>query len=322
MAIQGMIETESRSGADSRDTRLERHGARRGIPEKMADALGWFSLGLGLTEIVAPRALAKFIGVPRRPMMMRLMGLREVVTGVGILTTRRPEGWLWARLGGDMIEMAALAGASTSRRAKGKRLTAAMGAVAGVTVLDAICAQQLSARRRGKFWDSVRFTASVLINRSPEECYQYWHDIEKLPTFLDHLKSVRITGEGRSHWVAKGPGGKDISWDAEITEDIPNELIAWRSLGGGDIVTSGRVRFEAAPGNRGTIVRVLMDYQLPARLGGVPVTKLLGRDPGHRVRKDLLRFKQLLETGEIATTEGQPAGRRSGATWLDRTVRI
>src|SRR5581483_6890981 len=98
------------------------------------------------------------------------------------------------------------------------------------------------------------------INRSPEDCYKYWRDIAKLPTFIEHLKSVRVTGGNRSHWVSQSPLGDNLEWEAEITEDSVNECIAWRSVEGTGFRNWGRVRFEAAPGGRGTIVRLLMNY--------------------------------------------------------------
>lgn len=315
MATRDITKTERRSGATGIAVARE-HDFRGGAPQKVAEALGWFSIGLGLTEIVAPRALSKWIGVPRRTTVMRLMGLREVAAGVGILTTRQKADWLWARVGGDMIDLVALARASRSRHSKPERVGVAVAAVAGVTALDAVCARQLENRQ------TAHIAASTIVNRPPEECYRFWRDIEKLPTFIEHLKSVRVTGDHRSHWIVKGPAGNDISWDAEITEDVPNERIAWRSLDASDIRNSGSVQFEPARGGRNTIVRVRMHYQLPTRIGGRLLSKVLGRDPGLRMRKDLLRFKQMLEAGETATTEGQPAGRPSGTTVLDRMARI
>lgn len=219
------------------------------------------------------------------------------------------------------MDMAALFRASHSRRSNSGRMAVAMGSVAGVTVLDALCARRLCVEQ-GTSEDATHFTASTAINRSPEECYRHWRDLEKLPTFFENLRSVQDTGDNRSHWVATIPGGREISWEAEITEDTPNELIAWRSVEGSEFQNWGRVRFAPAPGGRGTLVRVLMDYELPASAGGSMAATFLGKDPGQQVRKNLIRFKQMLEAGEIATTEGQSAGRRSGATWLDRMARI
>ena len=131
---------------------------------------------------------------------------------------------------------------------------------------------------------------------------------------MNHLKSVQVTGSNRSHWVAKGPAGKSIEWDAEVTDDQPGELIAWRSLPGADVDHAGTVRFNRAPGGRGSIVKVNMEYRPPGGLLGGKLAKLLGEAPEKQVAVDLLRFKQLLETGEIARTEGQPAGRRSSTS--------
>ncbi len=314
MATQHTIESERRTRPGDGAARTKGRG--RG-PEKLANALGWFSIGLGVTEIVAPRSLAKFIGISQRPRTTRLMGLREVAAGIGILVRPRPAPWLWARVGGDVLDLAALAKAGRAKRAKTARVSAAAAAVAGVTALDVICARQLSAAS-----GEVSFTASVVVNRPPEECYRYWRNLEKLPNFFRHLKSVRVTGEGRSHWITRGLGGKDFSWDAEMIVDVPGQRIAWRSLEGADIPNAGEVEFDPVRRGQGTIARIRMQYGAAARFGASLMTKLLGRDPGMQVRKDLLRFKQLLETGEIATTEGQPAGRSSGATWLDRVARV
>lgn len=283
----------------------------------LAAALGWFSIGLGVTEIVAPRALARLAGIRPNPGTTRLMGLREIAAGAGILGMREPAPWLWARVGGDLVDLAALWKAGQARRAKTGRVTAAASAVAGIAVLDALCAQRLHAGAR-----AVSLSAAAVVNRPREECYRYWRDIEKLPRFITHIRSVRVTGDRRSHWIAKGPAGQNFSWDAEIIADAPGERIAWRSLEGADVPNSGSVKFQSVRRGQATIVRVRMEYEPPASAGGALLGKLLGRDPGMQARKDLLRFKQLLETGEIATTEGQPAGRPSGATWLDRLARV
>lgn len=145
---------------------------------------------------------------------------------------------------------------------------------------------------------------SIIIDRSPEELYQYWRDFENLPRFMNHLESVKKTGGNRSHWVAKAPAGTSIEWDAEITEDRPNELIAWRSLEGADVDNSGSVEFETAPGERGTIVRVEIDYNPPGGVIGEWVAKLFGEEPGQQTQEALRCFKQVMETGEVIISEG------------------
>jgi uncharacterized membrane protein len=138
---------------------------------------------------------------------------------------------------------------------------------------------------------------------------------------MSYLQSVRITGDKRSHWIARAPGNTRIEWDAEIEEDVPNQRISWRSLPGADVFNSGAVEFERAAAERGTIVRVQLAYGQPGEALGIFAT-LLGKDPEQMVYKDLRRFKQVLETGEVVKTEGQPSGRGdNGATWLDSVAR-
>lgn len=154
---------------------------------------------------------------------------------------------------------------------------------------------------------------SVTINRPPAELYSYWRNFENLPRFMKHLESVSVTGEGRSHWVAKGPGGTSVEWDAEVYNEKENELIAWRSLEGSQVDNAGSVHFDPAPSGRGTVVRVVLKYNPPAGKLGALVAKLFGESPEQQIDEDLRRFKQLIETGETATTEGQPSGRSASA---------
>jgi len=159
--------------------------------------------------------------------------------------------------------------------------------------------------------DALHVEKSVAINRPAEDLYRFWRDFANLPRFMKHLDAVQVSGAGRSHWVATGPAGAHVEWDAEITEDRPNELIAWRSLEGADVANSGLVRFAPTTGGRGTLVRVEFDYQPPAGALGAAVAKLFGEEPGQQVEGDLRRFKNIMEAGEIPTTASQPAGKRS-----------
>jgi len=152
---------------------------------------------------------------------------------------------------------------------------------------------------------------SLTINRPAEDLYRFWRDFANLPRFMKHLDTVSTNGERRSHWEATGPAGTKVKWDAEITEDRPNELIAWRSLEGADVDNSGMVRFEPATGGRGTVVRVVLDYNPPAGALGAAVAKLFGEAPQQQIEGDLRRFKNIMEAGEIPTTTGQTEGQRS-----------
>lgn len=154
--------------------------------------------------------------------------------------------------------------------------------------------------------------SSILLNCTPEEAYQFWSKFENLPLFMRHLESVTQMSENRSRWIAIGPLGKRIIWDAEIAFDRKDDVIAWRSLPDSEIYVDGIVKFRNAPANRGTIITVVVVYQPPAGAIGNALAKLLGKDPSFMMRQDLRRLKALIETGEIPTVEGQSHGPRSG----------
>jgi uncharacterized membrane protein len=291
--------------------------------ERLARGLGWFSIGLGMAELMAPRTLANFLGTRNHGTLFRIMGLREIASGVGILTQRRPAGWLWARVGGDIVDLIALAKGLTSKGAKPANIAIAAAAVTGVTALDLRCAEELSEGPPATAHRSaINVKKTIVINRPANELYREWRDFQKLPGFMKNLESVEVTTDNRWRWTARGPAGKTIQWDAEIVDDKPGERIAWRSLEGADVNNSGSVRFEPAPGERGTLVNVEMQYSPPAGVLGAAVAKLFDRAPEQEVEEDLRRFKQMMETGEIITTEGQPAGRSSSTSWkYDQTVR-
>jgi uncharacterized membrane protein len=133
-----------------------------------------------------------------------------------------------------------------------------------------------------------------------------------------HLESVEDLGQGRSRWVAKGPAGTTVEWEAEIVEDVRNRLIAWRSLEGADVPNSGSVRLAAAPAGRGTEVRVEVEYRPPAGAVGATVARLFGEDPEQQMRDDLRRFKQAIETGEVLRSDASPEGTRTQRQVLQR----
>lgn len=128
----------------------------------------------------------------------------------------------------------------------------------------------------------IKVTRSVNIRRSPAELYQFWRDLSQLPQFLDHLESVRVIDDLRSHWVAKAPAGMKVEWDAEIVNDVPSELIAWRSLEGADVPNAGSVHFEESPRGHGTKVSVIMKYDPPAGPLGIAFARLFGEAPSHQ----------------------------------------
>jgi uncharacterized membrane protein len=163
------------------------------------------------------------------------------------------------------------------------------------------------------FARGIHVEESFTILKSPEELYTFWHNFENLPRFMRHLKSVRTIDEKRSHWAADAPMGMNAEWDAEIINDEPNRIIAWRSLAGADVDNAGSVNFRPAPGDRGTEVSVVIDYIPPAGKAGSLIAKLFGRDADQMIREDLRNFKRLMETGEIPTIQGQPRGNCRGS---------
>jgi uncharacterized membrane protein len=155
----------------------------------------------------------------------------------------------------------------------------------------------------------MQVTRVITINRPVDEVYAFWRDFENLPRFMYHLEHVETTSDRRSHWVAKAPVGKAVEWDAEITDDRPNELISWKSIGADDDVrNSGTVRFSEAPGDRGTEVRVDLHYDPPGGKAGAFVAKLFGEEPSIQINDDLRRFKQVMELGEVVRSHGSPEG--------------
>lgn len=159
--------------------------------------------------------------------------------------------------------------------------------------------------------EGIRVERAVTVNRPKAELYQMWRDFENLPRFMEHLESVQVdeADGGRSHWVAKGPLGRQVEWDSEIIEERDNELLVWKSLPGSMIESMGRVEFVDAPGGRGTIVHISMQYNPPAGSLGAAFAKLFGEEPNVQINEDLHHFKQIMETGEVATVQGQPTGR-------------
>jgi uncharacterized membrane protein len=150
---------------------------------------------------------------------------------------------------------------------------------------------------------------AVTINRPAADLYQFWRKLENLPQVMRHLDRVAATDGARSHWVAKGLLGRQVKWDAEIFNDRENEVIAWRSLPGGDVDTAGSVHFKQQDHDRGTIVAVSLKYDPPAGKLGAWAATLFGENPEESIAEDLRAFKQVMEAGEIPSTRGQPSGR-------------
>jgi len=155
----------------------------------------------------------------------------------------------------------------------------------------------------------VHLETSITIDKPPAELYAFWRNLKNLPLFMRNLESVTELGDGKSHWVATGIGGRQLEWDAEIYNEVPNETIAWRTLEDPDVINAGAVNFRKAPAGRGTYVSITMNYNPPAGKIGATIAQLFGVEPAQLIREDLQRLKQYLETGELATIAGQTSGR-------------
>jgi uncharacterized membrane protein len=257
--------------------------------ERLANGLGWFSIGLGVSELIAAGAMANFIGVRNSSSnrsVLRAYGVREIAAGIGILAQQRPAGWLWARIAGDMLDLASLASAVTSGGSKGGRLARSIGAVAGVTALDLYCASQMDRlpQSRGHDEQSRRASHSALItiDRPAEDLYRQLRDF------------MRARGEGgESHIFTSG---------VEIVEDPASQRLRWRARPAAGITVSGNIHFQPAPANRGTIVKAELDSPLSGMAGRI-AGRAVRYAGGELLQNELRKFKQLVETGEIATSD-------------------
>jgi uncharacterized membrane protein len=275
----------------------------------MARGLGWGSLGLGVVQLTVPNAIRRISGVDDSSMsraMVPMVGVRELFHAAVLLGSRQPQPWVWTRVAGDVTDLTTLARAVSHRRgARRRRAMAATAVVTGIAAIDLYTAVR-GARR--PWVHGLTLQAAITVRRPREEVYGFWGDLENLPRFMVHLRSVTVMDERRSHWVAMAPTGRAVEWDAQIVEDRPGELISWRSTGGATVRNSGFVRFADAPGGRGTEVRVELRYDPPGGVVGAAFARLLGEHPDQQVRDDLRRFKQVMETGEVVRSEGSPEG--------------
>jgi uncharacterized membrane protein len=155
----------------------------------------------------------------------------------------------------------------------------------------------------------AKYEASLYVHRTPEEVYSFWRKLENLPSVMQHLVSV-TTGDGNlSHWIARGPLGIELAWDAEIFNERDNELLAWRSIPGFEIDTAGSVAFQPGPDGEGTRMDISLKYDPPGGNVTAAVSDFFGVGLRQRMEEDMRRLKQKLEAGEVPTVEGQPRGR-------------
>lgn len=296
-------------------------GLMEGRADRLRDldvgrVLGYVSVGLGLAALLAPGPLGRLTGLQQHPGLLRVIGTRELASAAGLLTQKDKMPWLWSRVVGDAMDLALLGTASRPSNPGRNRALGAIAAVAALAAVDVAASLRETSRRKAprpgvKARSEPLIEHAVTVGRSPQECYAFWRDVTNHPKFSRMLESVTPLDERRSRWVLKPTSGSKVEWDSEITVDKPGEKLAWHSVGGSAVSHAGVVQFQPAPGGRGTVMRVMMHYRAPAGRLASGLAKMLGKDPNAHVREDLRRFKALMETGEIPTTQGQPSGRRS-----------
>jgi uncharacterized membrane protein len=285
--------------------------------DPVTNFLGWFSIGLGLAEVLAPHAVARLIGVDEEEhtTLLRAYGVRELAAGVGILTRPKPTYWMWNRVIGDAIDLRSLSNAMSTRGNDKSRLKMAALAVAGVTALDIVSSMRLTSEASpaaGEDPGSYKtadtdnnnvLAAVVTVNKPIEEVYNFWKDPRNYADFMDQIESVTLTTGGRSRWKVKAPPGLGVEFDAKIVNDLPNELIRWSSVDSENVDSTGTVRFRSAPGNRGTVVTLEMEYTPRGGRVGARIAKMFATVPKTQLKNDLRRFKQLIEIGEVVKSD-------------------
>ena len=276
---------------------------RNGGAGRLAKGLGCFSVALGAGELLAPRAITRFLGMPGCENLVRAYGIREIGTGIGILLSANPTPWIWGRVGGDALDLLTVSAGLAGRR-KG-RVLLSLASLAGVTMLDIVCAGQRSLPGH-----EAAVERSITIGRPAAELYQRWRDPGTLAQVMSHFAAVRASGDGHMHWRMEGPAGSGLEWDTESIETSPNQSIGWRSLPDAPFRNEGSVRFTPATGNRGTVMTLRVRFDPPGgAVGRIGAELLGGLIPAEMAEKTLRRFKSLIETGEIPTTRNQPAAR-------------
>jgi uncharacterized membrane protein len=306
----------------------------------LANFLGWFSMGLGLAETIAPRAVARMIGT--RPdastrNLLRACGAREIASGLGILSQSRTTDWLKSRVVGDAIDAALLLPALKSRGTDRTRTMVALLAVVGAGALD------LNAVRHSRASDDneeledgepaeesgsrgIQVRQSLTINQPLEQVYLFWRDFSNLPRFMRHIAKVEKTGGARSRWTIGSLPNVTAEWDVVVIEDLPNEVIAWQTAELTEITSNGRIRFRQAPGGRGTEIHVEMSYHPAGGRLTNSIRKLFHKAPEQQLLEDLRLFKQIMETGEVLISDatinrGRPhAARPPAASEIPETL--
>lgn len=275
---------------------------------RLARSLGWFSIALGAVELVAPGPLRSWFrsGDER---VMRLFGAREGATGLALLVLPDPTPGLWARVGGDALDLVSLGTMLSTRRARRGRVAGAIGVVAAITAVDLVAAlrqgRDSGATDRGVF----AVERSLTIGRPAADLHTLLRDPRTLARTVGPSATVTVDDDGRQRWEVRPPKGAPLSWTSTVSGEDPGGRITWETVSGPG--ARAEVRFQPAPGDWGTVMTLRLEAD--ASGGLAPLTGGLGRRLGETGLAQVLhRFKSLAETGEIPTLSGQPAARNDG----------
>jgi uncharacterized membrane protein len=288
--------------------------------DPLTSFLGWFSVGLGAVQLLAPGTVARAIGVRPTPLwrgVLQFCGVRELANGAGILANPTSKEWVGMRVGGDALDLATL-GVALTQSERPARTLAATALVLGATVLDLFGTERLAERRASPTPEYARAAEplvlrSITVARPATEVYAFWKDFTNFPRFMRHVESVERLDGGRSRWRATGPAGTQAEWVSEIVDDRENELIAWQTVGDSELYHTGKVTFRPGPRGEGTTVTVEMQYAPPGGRVGAALLKLFRKEPGQQVSDDLRRFKQVMEIGEVVHSDASTQQRVAAA---------
>jgi uncharacterized membrane protein len=318
---------DSRRGGSAIPGRGPGREAWSGAPgsDPLAAFLGWFSVGLGALQLVAPSIVARAIGVRPTPLwngVLQFCGIRELANGAGILANPTSKEWVGMRVGGDALDLATLGVALTQSVRPGRTL-AATAFVLGATVLDLFGTERLAERRAAPTRGYASATEpvvlrSITVGRPANEVYAFWKDFTNFPRFMRHVESIESLEGGRSRWRVTGPADTRAEWISEIVDDRENELIAWQTTGESELYHAGKVTFRPGPRGEGTTVTVEMQYAPPGGRIGAALLKLFRKEPGQQVIDDLRRFKQVMEIGEVVRSDASIQPRVAAAQPQER----
>lgn len=278
-------------------------------PSQVAMALGWFSIGLGVVELLGAGSLARTLGMRGRENLIRGYGLREIGNGIGLLTAPDPAPWLWGRVGGDALDALTLAVQVTPGNRRRGSAVVALGMVAGIAAIDAWCASQLSEGSAAKTRQTIKVTRIITVARPAAELFQLLRDPKTLPRLLAPFATLQPMPDGRMRWTVDG--FRTRSWTSAVPLEQAGSAVSWRSEPGAEAaITDLSMSLQPAPGSLGTAVTLAASIVPPGgQLGRKAVQMFGGAVPGAMAEAALHYFKALAETGEIPTTRGQPAAR-------------